>query len=126
MGSAERPYAPEVLAPKDDIDPNDFFTVDMRVGRVVEVEDFPQARKPSLKLAVDFGPVVGVLRTSAQVTNYTHDELKGRLVVGAINLGTRRIAGFKSEFLVLGAMEPDGTVRLLQVEPDVEPGAPIA
>lgn len=126
MGSAERPYAPEGLTPKDDIDPNDFFAVDMRVGRVVEVEDFPQARKPSLKLAVDFGPVVGVLRTSAQVTNYTHDELKGRLVVGAINLGTRRIAGFKSEFLVLGAMEPDGTVRLLQVEPDVEPGAPIA
>ncbi|HEU4488880.1 MAG TPA: tRNA-binding protein [Actinomycetota bacterium] len=126
MGSAERPYSPEGLTPKDDIDPNDFFAVDMRVGRVVEVEDFPQARKPSLKLAVDFGPVVGVLRTSAQVTNYTHDELKGRLVVGAINLGTRRIAGFKSEFLVLGAMEPDGTVRLLQVEPDVEPGAPIA
>lgn len=126
MGSAERPYAPEGLTPKDDIDPSDFFAVDMRVGRVVEVEDFPQARKPSLKLAVDFGPVVGVLRTSAQVTNYTHDELKGRLVVGAINLGTRRIAGFKSEFLVLGAMEPDGTVRLLQVEPDVEPGAPIA
>ena len=126
MGSAERPYAPEGLTPKHDIDPNDFFALDMRVGRVVEVEEFPQARKPSLKLAVDFGPVVGVLRTSAQVTNYTHDELNGRLVVGAINLGTRRIAGFKSEFLVLGAMEPDGTVRLLQVEPDVEPGAPIA
>jgi tRNA-binding protein len=126
MGSAERPYAPEGLPPKDDIDPNDFFAVDMRVGRVVEVEEFPQARKPSLKLAVDFGPVVGILRTSAQVTNYTHDELKGRLVVGAINLGPRRIAGFKSEFLVLGAMEPDGTVRLLRVEPDVEPGAPVA
>ncbi|MDQ3753009.1 MAG: tRNA-binding protein [Actinomycetota bacterium] len=98
----------------------------MRVGRIVEVEGFPQARKPSLKLTVDFGPVVGVLKTSAQVTNYTHDELRGRLVVGAINLGARRIAGFRSEFLVLGAMDPDGTVRLLQVEPDVEPGAPIA
>ncbi len=126
MGSAERPYAPDGLPLKEDIGANGFFAVDMRVGRIVEVQGFPQARKPSLKLTVDFGPVIGVLRTSAQVTNYTHDELVGRLVVGAVNLGARRIAGFRSEFLVLGAMEPDGTVRLLQVEPDVEPGAPIA
>jgi tRNA-binding protein len=126
MGTAERPYAPDRLPLKEDIGADRFFAVDMRVGRIVEVEDFPQARKPSLKLAVDFGPVVGVMKTSAQVTNYSYDELIGRLVVGAINLGPRRIAGFKSEFLVLGAMEPDGTVKLLRVEPDVEPGAPIA
>ncbi|CAN5289553.1 tRNA-binding protein [soil metagenome] len=126
MGTAERPYAPDRLTLKEDIGADRFFAVDMRVGRIVEVEDFPQARKPSLKLAVDFGPVVGVMKTSAQVTNYSYDELMGRLVVGAINLGPRRIAGFKSEFLVLGAMEPDGTVKLLRVEPDVEPGAPIA
>ncbi len=126
MGTADRPYAPDGLPLKEDIGGDGFFAVDMRVGRIVEVEGFPQARKPSLKLTVDFGPVVGVLKTSAQVTNYTHDELRGRLVVGAINLGARRIAGFRSEFLVLGAMDPDGTVRLLRVEPDVEPGAPIA
>lgn len=126
MGTSELPYARDRLPRKEDIGADAFFAVDMRVGRVIEVEAFPQARKPSLKLTVDFGPVVGVLKTSAQVTNYDRDELMGRLVVGAINLGPRRIAGFKSEFLVLGAMEPDGTVRLLRVEPDVEPGAPIA
>jgi tRNA-binding protein len=126
MGSTERPYAPEALPIKEDIGADGFFAVDMRVGRIVKVEGFPQARKPSLKLTVDFGPVVGVLKTIAQVTNYTHEELEDRLVVAAINLGGRRIAGFRSEFLVLGAMEPDGTVRLLRVEPDVEPGAPIA
>jgi tRNA-binding protein len=126
MGTAERPYAPEGLPLKEDVGADGFFAVDMRVGRIVEVEDFPQARKPSLILAVDFGPVAGMMKTSAQVTNYSRKELIGRLVVGAINLGPRRIAGFKSEFLVLGAMEPDGTVRLLRVEPDVEPGAPIA
>ena len=126
METPDRPYAADGLPLKEDIGADGFFAVDMRVGRIVEVEGFPQARKPSLKLTVDFGPVVGVLKTSAQVTNYTQDELTGRLVVGAINLGARRIAGFKSEFLILGAMEPDGTVRLLRVEPDVEPGAPIA
>ena len=75
---------------------------------------------------MDFGPVLGELRTSAQIRNYTHDQLVGRLVVGAVNLGRKRIAGFASEFLVLGALDPDGTVRLLEVPPDVQPGAPIA
>jgi tRNA-binding protein len=98
----------------------------MRVGRVVDVADFPEARKPAWKLTVDFGPVIGTLTTSAQVKNYSSEELMGRLVVGAINLGEKRIAGFKSQFLVLGAMEADGTVRLLRVEDDVLPGAPIA
>jgi tRNA-binding protein len=120
------PYALDRLPKKDDIGANGFFAVDMRVGRVVEVEEFPEARKPAWKLTVDFGPLVGTLRTSAQITNYSHDELLGRLVVGAVNLGEKRIAGFKSQFLVLGAMDPDGTVRLLRVEEDVEPGAPIA
>lgn len=120
------PYALEKLPKKDDIGGDAFFAVDMRVGRVTDVEDFPEARKPALKLTVDFGPQVGTLRTSAQITNYSKEELKGRLVVGAVNLGEKRIAGFKSQFLVLGAMDPDGTVRLLRVEEDVEPGAPIA
>jgi tRNA-binding protein len=121
-----RPYDPSRLARKDDVGAEGFFALDLRVGRVTAVEPFPEARKPSWKLTVDFGPVVGELRTSAQVTNYAEDELLGRLVVGAINLGSRRIAGFRSEFLVLGALDPDGTVRLLQLEDGVTPGAPIA
>lgn len=122
----ELPYALGKLPLKDEIDAGDFFAVDMRAGRVTKVEDFPEARNPSWKLTVDFGPVVGELTTSAKITNYSREQLQGRLVVGAINLGTRRIAGFKSEFLVLGALDPDGTVRLLQLEGDVQPGAPIA
>jgi tRNA-binding protein len=120
------PYAPEHLPRKADIGADAFFALDLRTGRVVDVEPFPEARKPAWKLTVDFGPVVGHLRTSAQITSYEADELLGRLVVGAVNLGTKRIAGFTSEFLVLGALDPDGTVRLLQLEPDVEPGAPVA
>ena len=120
------PYAPEGLDRKADIGADGFFALDLRVGRVVEVEAFPEARKPAWKVAVDFGPVVGVLRTSAQITNYTADQLRDRLVVGAINLGTKRIAGFTSEFLVLGSLDPDGTVRLLQLEEGVAPGAPVA
>jgi len=120
------PYALEGLARKPEIGADGFFSLDLRVGRVTDVEAFPEARKPAWKLTVDFGPVVGVLRTSAQITNYPADELRDRLVVGAINLGTKRIAGFTSEFLVLGSLDPDGTVRLLQLEDGVAPGAPVA
>jgi tRNA-binding protein len=108
------------------IDVDHCAAVDMRVGRIVAVEEFPEARKPAWKLTVDFGPVVGTLRTSAQVTNYGADELVGRMVVGAVNLGRKKIAGFTSEFLVLGTLEPDGTVRLLDVADGTEPGAPVA
>jgi tRNA-binding protein len=113
-------------AKKPDVTPDDFAALDLRVGRVAAVDPFPEARKPAWKLTVDFGPEVGTLRTSAQITNYPAEELVGRLVVGAVNLGTKRIAGFKSEFLVLGSIDPDGTVRLLQPEAGVEPGAPVA
>ena len=119
-------YAPDKLERKEDVGVDGFFAVDLRTGRVVEVEPFPEANKPSYKIKVDFGPVVGVLQTSAQVTNYAPDELTGRIVVGAINLGTKRIAGLKSEFLILGALDPDGTVRLLELPAGVGPGAPIA
>ena len=120
------PYALGKLPKKEDITADDFFALDLRTGRVTDVQDFPEARNPSYKIAVDFGPQVGTLMTSAKVTNYSKEELLGRLVVGAINLGARRIAGFKSEFLILGSLDPDGTVRLLQLEEGVEPGAPIA
>ena len=120
------PYAPAALARKPEIGAEGFFAVDMRAGRVTAVEPFPEARKPAWKLTVDFGPVIGELRTSAQITNYSADELTGRLVVGALNLGRKRIAGFTSEFLILGALDPDGTVRLLELPDDVGVGAPIA
>lgn len=120
------PYAPADLAPKPEVGAEGFFAVDMRAGVVTDVEDFPEARKPAWKLAVDFGPVIGTLRTSAQVTNYAREDLLGRTVVGALNLGRKRIAGFTSEFLVLGALDPDGTVRLLELPDGVRPGAPIA
>lgn len=123
--SDAQPFDPEKLERKQDLSAADFFALDIRVGRVVAVDEFPEARKPAWKVEVDFGPVVGTLTTSAQITNYSRDELQGRLVVGAINLGTKRIAGFTSQFLILGSMDPDGTVRLLQVEDGVAPGAPI-
>lgn len=110
---------------KPDIPYDTFAAVDMRVGEVIKVEPFPEARKPAWKVTVDFGPI-GVRRTSAQVTNYTEEELVGRLVVGAVNLGSRRIAGFRSEFLLLGGVDADGTVRLLLPDPGASPGDPIA
>lgn len=122
----ELPYALDKLPRKEGVGAEGFFALDLRAGRVISVEDFPEARNPSWKVTVDFGPLVGELKTSAKITNYAREELEGRLVVGAINLGTRRIAGFKSEFLILGALDPDGTVRLLQLEEEVQPGAPIA
>jgi tRNA-binding protein len=124
-GTAE-PHHPDHLETKPEVGADAFFALDIRAGRVVDVQAFPDARKPAWKIRVDFGPVIGTLQTSAQVTNYSEDELRGRMVVGAINLGTKRIAGFKSEFLVLGTLDPDGTVRLLGVEEGVLPGAPIA
>jgi tRNA-binding protein len=120
------PHDPALLARKADVGAEAFFALDLRVGRVVEVEAFPDARRPAWKLTVDFGPEIGVLRTSAQVTNYAVDELVGRQVVGALNLGERRIAGFASQFLVLGGLEPDGTVHLLAPDADLPPGAPVA
>jgi tRNA-binding protein len=120
------PYAPSKLARKSEVGADAFFEVDMRTGRVVAVDDFPGAHKPAYHLRVDFGPAVGELQTSAQITNYSKDQLLGRMVVGAINLGTKRIAGYRSEFLILGALEPDGTVQLLRLEDGVGPGAPVA
>ena len=120
------PYALDKLPRKDSVGADGFFALDLRVGRVTAVDPFPEARKPAWKLTADFGPVVGTLRTSAQVTNYSVDELLGRMIAGAINLGDRRIAGFTSQFLILGALDPDGTVQLLGVPDGVEPGAPVA
>ena len=94
----------------------------MRVGRVTGVDDFPEARKPAWKLEIDFGPEVGVKRSSAQITHYTREELEGRLVVGVVNFPPRRIAGFESEVLVLGALDEAKGIVLLRPDADVEPG----
>jgi tRNA-binding protein len=110
---------------KEDIAADDFFAIDMRVGRVLSVDEFPEARRPSYRLRVDFGETIGELETVAQATHYPKDELVGRLVVGAVNLGSKRIAGAKSQFLLLGAADEEGRARLLRVEDDLEPGSPI-
>lgn len=105
---------------------DDFFAIDMRVGTVVEAANFPEARKPSLRLAIDFGPELGVRRSSAQLTvHYGAEELIGRQVVAVVNIGTRRIAGFTSEVLVLGAMPTATEVVLLAVERPVANGTRI-
>ena len=104
---------------------DDFQKLDMRVGRVLEVEDFPEARVPAWKLTVDFGPEIGTKRSSAQITHYAPDALVGRLVVGVVNFPPKRVAGFPSEVLVLGAMDERKGVVLLEPDDDVEPGAPI-
>jgi tRNA-binding protein len=117
---------PEVLPAKPDVGADTFGSLDLRVGRVVDVEPFPEARDPAWKLTVDLGPVLGRRRTSAKITNYDVDELVGRQVVCAVNLGRKRIAGFVSEFLVLGGLAADGTVHLLEVDGELPPGAPVA
>jgi tRNA-binding protein len=105
----------------------DFASIDMRVGTVLTAEPFPEARKPSLRLTIDFGPELGVKRSSAQLTvHYQPTDLVGRQIVAAVNLGTRRIAGFESEVLVLGACLTASDVVLLAVERPVANGTRIA
>ena len=94
----------------------------MRVGRVLSVEAFPEARDPAWKLDIDFGPEIGRKRSSAQITHYPHQALLGRFVVGVGNFPPRRLAGFSSEVLVLGALDPDKGVVLLRPDEDVALG----
>ena len=103
---------------------DDFARVDMRVGRITEVLPFPEARKPSYKLRIDFGPELGERVSSAQLTVTYPDRsaLLGRQVVAVVNFPPRRIAGFASEVLVLGAMGADGEVHLLVPEPGCAEG----
>jgi len=99
-----------------------FGALDLRVGRVTRAEANPRARKPSYRLWVDFGPL-GERTSSAQLVDlYSIEELVGRLVIGAVNLGTRNIAGFDSEVLVLGLPDSEGRVVLLSVEREVPLG----
>jgi tRNA-binding protein len=104
----------------------DFERVDMRVGRIVAVEPFPEARVPAWTLQVDFGPELGVKRSSAQITHYAPEELQGRQVVAVVNFEPKRIGPFLSEVLVLGALDDERGVVLLRPDEDVALGDRIA
>jgi tRNA-binding protein len=101
----------------------DFQRVDIRVGRVVRADEFPEAKKPAYKLVIDFGPDIGTKTSSAQLTRrYTRAELEGRLVVAVVNFPARQIGPFVSEVLTLGVPDPDGSVVLLVPDRDVPLG----
>lgn len=101
----------------------DFAKVAIHSGTVIKVEPFPRAQKPAYKVWADFGPEIGVLQTSAQVTvHYTPESLMGRQVLGAVNLGAKNIAGFESQFLMLGCADSQGAVCLATLDPKVENG----
>jgi tRNA-binding protein len=101
----------------------DFERVEMRVGRVQRAEPFPEARKPAIKLWIDFGPELGVKKSSAQITvHYTPNELIGTMVIAVTNFPPRQIGPFMSEVLVLGLPDPDGAIVLLRPDLDVPLG----
>ncbi len=105
---------------------NDFEKVDMRVGTVKEVLEFPEARKPAYKLVIDFGDEIGVKKSSAQVTDlYSKEDLTGRQVIAVVNFPPKQIGPFISECLVIGAYNQEGKVVLLQPEQKTQPGARI-
>jgi tRNA-binding protein len=102
---------------------DDFLKVDVRVGRVLEAEPFPEARKPAFRLKIDFGPDVGVKTSSAQITrHYTVEQLRGRLVAAVVNFPPRQIGPFMSEVLTLGFPDADGEVVLVGVDRDAVVG----
>jgi tRNA-binding protein len=103
------------------VEPEQFFAVDIRSALVTAVEEFPEARRPAYKLRLDLGPL-GERVASAQITTYRPRELVGSTVVCVVNFPPRRIAGFKSEVLVLGVYDSDGTVVLLRPDRPVAPG----
>jgi tRNA-binding protein len=110
------------VLPASLIEFDDFLKVDVRVGRITRVEDFPEARQPAWKLWLDFGPEIGEKRSSAQITNYTREELEGSLVVAVVNFPPRQIGPVRSEVLVLGVPDEEGRVILLRPTAEVPLG----
>ena len=102
---------------------DEFERVDLRSGTIIKVEEFPRAKKPAYKIWADFGAEIGVLQTSAQVTaHYAPQSLVGRLVVGCVNLGEKNIAGFVSQFLLVGFPDENGNICLVTADPKVPNG----
>ncbi len=112
-------------SPPPEIDFDHFLGVDMRVGRIVAVAEFPEARRPAWKLSIDFGPEIGIKRSSAQITNYNREQLEGTLVVGVVNFPPRQIGPVRSEVLVLGALDDDLGIVLLRPDQDAALGSRI-
>ena len=102
---------------------DDFHKVEMHVGTIIEAEDFPEARKPAFKLTIDFGERIGIKRSSAQITVlYTKENLVGRQIIAVTNFPKKQIGKFFSEVLVLGSVDTEGWVTLLQPQQNVENG----
>ena len=115
-----------MTAAKTQIHFDQFLDVDIRVGTIIAVEDFPEARKPAWKLTIDFGADIGVKKSSAQITElYDLDSLKGRQVIAVVNFPPRQIGPFMSEVLTLGLSDADGAIVLLTPERPVPDGAPM-
>jgi len=107
----------------DQISFDEFLKVDVRVGKIVEAENFPEARKPAYKMKIDFGPEIGIRKTSAQITrHYTPETLVGKLVMAVVNFPPRQIGPVMSEVLTLGVPDADGEVVLLTPDKDVPIG----
>jgi tRNA-binding protein len=104
---------------------DEFERLELAVGVITDVDDFPEARKPAYKLTIDLG-VRGTRRSSAQVMHYARDDLLGRQVVCVLGFEPKRIAGFKSEVLVLGGLSEEHGVVLLRPDREIEPGSPVA
>lgn len=103
---------------------DDFAKVALRSGTIINVESFPRAKKPAYKIKVDFGPEIGILQTSAQVTiNYSPEQLIGKKIVGCVNLGEKNIAGFISQFLLLEFEDDTGAICLITTEKKVPNGS---
>jgi tRNA-binding protein len=116
-------FLPDMSVDAAPISYADFTKVDIRVGRIVEVLDFPQARKPAYKLRIDFGPEIGIRKSSAQATrHYSKEDLRDRLVVAVVNFPPKQIGQYMSEVLTLGVPDGNGDVVLLSPERDVPIG----
>ena len=105
---------------------NLFFDLDIRVGKIIKVEDFEEAIKPAYKLEIDFGEAIGLKKSSAQITNYPKEDLLDRKVISVINLGEKQVGPFISQCLVLGSIAKNNEVLLLSPEPNAELGEKIS